>query len=102
MLPVEGMKIPILFRLWRCFARYSPVLPVAMVVNLASDKRLSRLQKRGYNFPFKSGKDKKIIRRMPGMFPFKRGQTGFSEIEKLVLTLFSDRDPIINGQRLFN
>jgi len=107
LLPVEGMKIPILFRFWRCFARYSPVLPVAMVVNLASDKRLSRLQKRGYNYPFKSGEDKKAIRWMPRLLPFKRGQTGYSEIEKAweelagfanpVLTLFSDRDSITRG-----
>ncbi len=107
LLPVEGMKIPFLFKLWRFFARYSPVLPVAMVVNLASNKRLSRLQKRGYNFPFTSGKDKKAIRWMPRMLPFERGQTGFSKIEKAwedlarfenpVLTLFSDRDPITRG-----
>jgi len=107
LLPVEGMKIPILFRLWRCFARYSPLMPVAMVVNVASDKKLSRLQKRGYNFPFKSGKDKKAIRWMPRILPFARDQKGFSEIEKAwdrlagfenpVLTLFSDKDPITKG-----
>lgn len=107
LLPVEGKKIPFLFRLWRFFARYSPVLPAALVVNLASHKRLSRLQKRGYNFPFKSGEDKKAIRWMPQILPFERGQTGFSNIEKAwedlagfenpVLTLFSDRDPITRG-----
>jgi haloalkane dehalogenase len=104
LLPLPGMRIPLLFKLWRCFARYSPVLPVATIVDVASKRKLNRAERRGYAHPFRSVRDKKAIRIMPRLLPFKDGQKGYAEVVKAwsllsgyrraVLTLFSQGDPI--------
>lgn len=107
LLPWPGMKVSYLFKLWRFFARFSPVLPVGLIVNLASKKRLTRTEIQGYNYPFHSATEKKAIRIMPRLLPFKKGQKGYSEVveawsvlsgyKRAVLTLFSNGDPITRG-----
>lgn len=107
LLPLPGKRIPVRFRLWRCFARCSPVLPVAMIINVASKQKLSREEKRGYNYPFPSASDKKAIRILPRLLPFREGQKGFTKVKEAwaslsgyneaVLTLFSTGDPITRG-----
>lgn len=107
LLPFPGIRKPLLFKAWRCFASCSPVLPVPMIVNLASRRRLSRTEKKGYGFPFTSGRDKKLIRIMPRLLPFKEEEAGYKEVEdawlglsaynSAVLTLFSQGDPITRG-----
>lgn len=107
LLPPPGIKLPFLFRLWRCFARYSPVLPVATIVNVACMRVLTKTEKQGYSYPFRSGGDKKVLRMMPRLLPLKEGQPGYSEVLKAwsrltgykepVLTLFSQGDPITRG-----
>lgn len=107
LLPLPGMRIPPLFKLWRWFARYSPFLPVAMIVDMASKRKLTRAERHGYNFPFRSARDKKAIRIMPRLLPFKEKQNGYAEVVKAwsllsgyrqaVWTLFSQGDPITRG-----
>lgn len=107
LLPLPGMRIPLRFKLWRCFARYSPVLPVAMIVDMASKRKLTRAERHGYSYPFRSVRDKKAIRIMPRLLPIKEGQKGYAEVLKAwsllsgyrrgVLTLFSQGDPITRG-----
>jgi len=107
LLPLPGMSPPMLFRLWKFFTRYSPVLPVALVVQVACKRKLSRKEKRGYNFPFGPASEKRAIRIMPRLLPLKSSQKGFSKIEeawtrlssyeKAILTLFSKGDPITRG-----
>jgi haloalkane dehalogenase len=106
-LPVPEMKVPRLFRIWRTFTRYSPFLPVGMIVNLGSKRRLSWKEKQGYNFPFKSGTEKRAIRIMPRLIPISKKHTGIELIEKAwsqleefnnpLITIFGDGDPITRG-----
>lgn len=61
-LPVPGMKTPHLFRIWRLFAQISPLLPVGRIIDFGSKKRLSSMERRGYDFPFNSSREKKAIK----------------------------------------
>ena len=107
LLPPPGIKLPFLFKVLRCFARYSPLLPVATIVNVACKRRLTRAEKQGYSYPFFSSREKKALRIMPRLLPLKEGQAGYSDMvkawsrlpgyKKPVLTLFSQGDPITRG-----
>lgn len=107
LLPVPGMKTPKFFRFWKFFARFSPILPVGMIVNFGSKRRLSRMEKYGYNFPYGSNKQKKAIRWMPQLLPIVMRHSNFQWLSdawsnldkwtKPVLTIFSDGDPITQG-----
>ena len=106
-LPTAGMTVPGLFRIWRVFARYSPLLSPGWIVDLASNRRLSRMEKAGYNRPFGSQAEKRAIRWMPGLVPLGRKHRNYPDLiavwEKLLtcttptLTLFSSGDPITRG-----
>ncbi|MCK4748598.1 MAG: alpha/beta fold hydrolase [Bacteroidales bacterium] len=105
-LPVPGVRAPWLFRIWRTFARYSPLLPIGMIVNLGSKRRLSRKEKQGYNYPFNSMKEKGAVRIMPGLIPvgnrngievIEKAWSQLEEWDKPLLTIFGDGDPITRG-----
>jgi haloalkane dehalogenase len=110
MLPVIGQNVPTVFQLWKYFCRYSPVLPVGQIIGLACERKLSRAEKYGYDFPFlKSGK-KTAVRLLPGLIPLKYSDPGAELImesweilekwEKPFLTVFSNNDPITkNGEK---
>jgi haloalkane dehalogenase len=100
-------KIPRVFRYWKFFTRYSPFLPIGAIVNMGSSRNLTRTERRGYNIPFNSNKEKAAIRALPSLIPVggKINNTRLTgEIwEKLrqmktpLLTVFSNNDPITRG-----
>ncbi len=107
LLPVPGMKTPQIFRLWRLFARFSPLLPVGKIVDIGSKRRLSTLESFGYNFPYGSNRQKNAIRWMPQLLPIGMRHSksrwlsdAWSNLDRWknpVLTIFSDGDPITQG-----
>jgi haloalkane dehalogenase len=107
LLPVPGMRVPLLFRIWRAFSNYAPVIPVGLIIQSGTRRRLSRSELEGYRFPFQCEKEKTAIRLMPGLLPtgsrhreadlVHEAWTRLSTWDRPVLTIFSDGDPITRG-----
>ncbi len=107
MLPTGEQKIHSKFKLWKNFARYSPVLPVDLVIASEIIRKLDKEEKAAYRAPFPSSKYKAGIRAMPGLIPLKADDPeananrlaweSLKEWKKPFLTLFSTRDTITYG-----
>ncbi len=111
LIPVIGQKVPPLFQFWKFFCRYSPVLPVGRIVDFACQKKLSRIEKGGYDYPFSKSNRKIAIRILPQLIPLKENDPGADLIlqswkslekwEKPFLTVFSTIDHFTkNGEKI--
>ncbi len=100
------------FLAWRTFASYSPVLPVSRIVNAGCLRTLTPCERRAYDAPFPSSVHQAGARAFPRLVPISAGDPAIpanrrawealGRWEKPLLTLFSDRDPIMRGgERLF-
>lgn len=107
MLPLFDQKAPKLFYFWKLFAKYSPLLPVGRIVNFATQRKLKREERFGYDIPFANKKEKVAIRALPQLIPLTKNNKGAGIIrecweemgkwDKPFLTVFSSRDPITRG-----
>ena len=106
-LPFPGMKAPVLFKIWRLFATISPLLPLGIIVSMGCNRRLSSIERAGYEFPFRSIREKRAIRWMPQLLPtgnrmqhaewLEKRWFNLEKLTKPVLTVFSTGDPIARG-----
>jgi haloalkane dehalogenase len=105
--PDSGQKLPMAFRLWRAFARYSPWFKASFIVGNASGRKLSAPEKAAYDAPFPTDEYLAGARAFPRLVPFSPDDPSnaanrsawavMRQWEKPFLTLFSTGDPILGN-----
>jgi haloalkane dehalogenase len=106
-LPTGATPLPRAFRIWRAFARWSPVFPIGRIVNAGCVEKLSPAEVAAYDAPFPSSRYKVAARLFPTFVPAspddperannERAWGVFERWDKPFVTLFSSRDPITRG-----
>jgi len=104
-LPTADRKTPVAFRLWRAFARYSPLFPIGRIVNSGSYSKLSPEVIAAYDAPFPSDAHKAGARALPRLVPTEADDPAvpanrkawdvLGRWEKPFLTAFGKKDPIL-------
>lgn len=107
MLPTGDQKVPTAFHLWKNFAIYSPLFPIARIINSATFRTLGPDERRAYDAPFPSSKYKAGARAFPRLVPVtpddpaseanRAAWAVLERWEKPFLTTFSNGDPITRG-----
>lgn len=102
-----GLPNMLAFLAWRTFATYSPILPVSRIVSFGCLKTLSKEERRAYDAPFAAPDTKAGARAFPKLVPISAGDpaipsnraawSALGNWNKPLLTVFSDRDPIMRG-----
>jgi haloalkane dehalogenase len=106
-LPAGDLRIPLIFRLWQIFAKYSPWFPISRIVAVGCQSRLSPDAAVAYDAPFPDNSYKQGARAFPGLVPTRpddpavpanrRAWEVFERWDKPFLTAFSDGDPFMRG-----
>ena len=107
MLPTGDQKVPKAFQLWKNFALYSPVFPIARIIDSGTFKKLGPDERRAYDAPFPSKKYKAGARAFPKLVPVtpddpasdanRNAWKVLEQWHKPFLTTFSNGDPITRG-----
>lgn len=106
-LPTGEGRVPLAFRAWQAFGRWSPYFPIGPVVQAGSRTRLPRDVRAAYDAPFPSAKYKAGARAFPPLVPTRpddpavpdnlRAWEALERWERPFLTAFADGDPITRG-----
>ena len=107
MLPTGESRVPTVFTLWKTFAAHSPWFPVARIVQLGTERTLSKAEMAAYEAPFPSAEFKAGARAFPRLVPLSpddpvsaANQATWKALEKWrkpFITCFSSGDPITRG-----
>jgi haloalkane dehalogenase len=104
-LPTAERGVPVAFRAWRAFARYSPVFPIGRIVAAGTKRSLSKAERAAYDAPFPSRRHLAGARAFPRLVPtdpadpaVPANRAAWERLggwEKPFLTLFGAGDPIL-------
>ena len=93
------------FRVWRAFARYTPVFPTGRIVQIGTARRLSPQEVAAYDAPFPSERYKQGARAFPQLVPTeeedpalpgnRKAWAALSNWQKPFLTAFGTKDPVL-------
>lgn len=104
-LPTGQRKTPLAFRIWRAFARYSPVFPIGRIVALGCVVKPNAKVRAAYDAPFPSDEYKAGARIFPMLVPTNADDPAIAanraawdvlgQWQKPFITLFGKNDPIL-------
>ena len=105
--PEPGARPPLPFRIWRAFARWTPVFPAGRIVATGTVRGLAAAERAAYDAPFPSARYQAGARALPALVPTtaddqatpanRRAWEVLHRFEKPFVTAFGDRDPITRG-----
>ena len=104
-LPTGDVPVPIAFRAWRAFARWSPLFPIGRIVDTGSIRKFSKDERAAYDAPFPTRESKAGTRAFPTLVPtdpknpaIPANRAAWDVLggwTKPTLTLFGAQDPIL-------
>ncbi len=104
-LPIADRPAPTAFRIWRAFARYSPLFPTGRIVQAGTATRLPAEVVAAYDAPFPSERHKAGARAFPRLVPTEpddpavpANRAAWEKLgrwDKPFLTAFGKKDPIL-------
>ncbi|HTN33600.1 MAG TPA: haloalkane dehalogenase [Marinobacter sp.] len=107
MLPTGENRAPATFALWKAFATHSPWFPIGRIVQLGTERTLSKAELAAYEAPFPSAAYKSGARAFPKLVPIsgddpsgeanKAAWRALEKWRKPFITCFSSGDPITRG-----
>ena len=107
MLPTGDTPVPAVFTMWKTFATHSPWFPVGRIVQLGTERALSKAEIAAYEAPFPSAEFKAGARAFPKLVPVsaedpssdanKAAWRILETWKKPFITCFSSGDPITRG-----
>ena len=107
MLPTGESALPKIFTLWTAFATHSPWLPIGRIVQLGTERTLSKAELAAYEAPFPTSAHKAGARALPSLVPVSEDHPAspankaawrvLEKWKKPFITCFSSGDPITRG-----